>query len=192
MNKIGDFKIKGREATFMLTNLLPVEIDVCLVIRSSKVDEEASVGSSFVIKRFLVPDRAFVEEQLLWLSIPIARDLQRAWLVEVVFDQITFRLRFSVLEVTVVTWLITVVVEARLIWIDNHLPLSIKANCFPAICVCDQTNLLRCHRRDQDQQQDNQKCFHKWKVIHRGAMITQRVDDELKTASVIQGFRQSG
>ena len=76
----------------MLTKLLAVEIDVCEVIRSAKVDEDPSVGLPLIIKRFLVPNRAFVKEQLLRLRIPVAGNPQRFGLVEVVFDQLAWTL----------------------------------------------------------------------------------------------------
>ena len=63
-NEIGDLEIKWREAAFVLPDLLAVEINVCLVIRGAEIDEETRVWLALVIERFLVPDRAFVEEQL--------------------------------------------------------------------------------------------------------------------------------
>ena len=65
LNEIGDFKVEGREATNVLTNLLTVEINVCLIVGCSKVNKEAGVGPSLVVEGFLVPDGAFVKEQLL-------------------------------------------------------------------------------------------------------------------------------
>ena len=62
-NETGDFEVERREAAFMLPDLLAVEINVSLVVRRSKINEESRVWPALVIKRFFVPDGAFVKEQ---------------------------------------------------------------------------------------------------------------------------------
>jgi len=56
-------------------DLLAVEINIRDIVRCPEINEEASVLLSLIIKRFSVPDRTFVKEQALLLSIPISRHL---------------------------------------------------------------------------------------------------------------------
>ncbi len=57
----------------MPSDLFSVEVNIRNVIRRTEIDEEPSVFLSLIVKRFLVPDRAFVEQQALCLGIPISR-----------------------------------------------------------------------------------------------------------------------
>src|SRR5439155_4784008 len=71
-NEFGYFKIERRESALVSPNLLAVEINIRDVVCRAKVNKEPSVLFSLIIKRFLVPDGAFVEQQALCLSIPIS------------------------------------------------------------------------------------------------------------------------
>src|SRR5215471_90664 len=55
-NEFGYFEIKGCEAAFMTTELLPVQVNIGNVIRRSKINEQASILFLLVVERFLVPD----------------------------------------------------------------------------------------------------------------------------------------
>jgi len=84
------------------------------------------------------------------LRIPVAGNLQRFRLVEVILDQFAFILSLGVLEIAVITWLITIIVEARLVRIDDHLPLTVESSCLSALGISDQ---LCSHTRDEQQQE---------------------------------------
>src|SRR5688572_25079150 len=71
-------EIERSETTFMLPDLLTVQINIRNVIRRTEVHEKPRVRLALIIKRLLVPNRPFVKEQLVRLRVPIARDLQRA------------------------------------------------------------------------------------------------------------------
>ena len=60
-----------------------------------------------------------------------------------------FDVGFRVFEVTVIAWLITVVVITRFVRIDDRLPGAVKTDRLAAFGVCDQTDLLCLHGRNQ-------------------------------------------
>src|SRR5215813_4217865 len=111
-NEPRDLEVERREAPFVLTDLLAVEIDVSEIVGRTEVDEEARVRFALVVKRLLVPDGAFVKEQLVCLRVPIARNLQRSRVIKVILNQVARAFRLGVLEVTIVARLITVVIKA--------------------------------------------------------------------------------
>jgi hypothetical protein len=78
LTRVRYLEIEGRETTFVLTELLAVEINICEIIRGAEVDEETRVRLALVIERLLVPDCAFVEEQLIFLRVPVAGHFQRS------------------------------------------------------------------------------------------------------------------
>ncbi len=59
----------------MTSNLLTVKINIREIVGRAEIDEETGVFFSLIVKGFPVPDRAFVEKQLLCLSIPVSRNL---------------------------------------------------------------------------------------------------------------------
>src|SRR5205814_1459546 len=72
--------------------------------------------------------------------------------IEIVFDQIAFGLGLRVLEIAIGTGLITIIVIAAFVRIDNGSPFPVKADGFSAIGVCDQLNVLSgngCENREK-------------------------------------------
>src|SRR6266566_871192 len=66
-------KIERRETALVPPNLFPVKIDIGHIVGRTEINEETCVLFSLIIKRFLVPNGAFVEKQSLALSVPISR-----------------------------------------------------------------------------------------------------------------------
>src|SRR5204863_9527010 len=88
--------------------------------------------------------------------------------VEVVLDQIRFALGFGIFEVAVVAWLITVVVVAGFVGVDDRLPLTIETGGLTAVNVCDQTDLLRSYTgNSREQAQEKKQCFHHTRLINK-------------------------
>ena len=121
----------------MPADFLPVEINIREIICRPKIDEETSVRLSLIIKSLLVPDGTFIEQQAIFLSIPISRHLQGSGTVEIILNQIALVLRFGIFEIAVGAWLVTIIIVARFVRIDDCSPLSIKADGLSAVRVCD-------------------------------------------------------
>jgi hypothetical protein len=124
------------------SQLLAVQIDVRQVVGRPEVNKQPGVGPALVVKTFLVPDRAFVKQQTVCLAIPVAGHAQRFRSVEIVLDQIALRFWFCILEIAVGARLVTIVVIAAFVRIDNGSPLTIETNGRSSLGVCNQINLL--------------------------------------------------
>src|SRR5207244_7554160 len=114
-------------------DFLPVEINIRKIICRPKIDEKTSVRLSLIIKSLFVPDGAFIEQQAIFLSIPISRHLQGSGAVEIILNQIAFVLRLGIFEIAVGARLVTIIIVARFVGIDDCPPLPIKADGLAAV-----------------------------------------------------------
>src|SRR3984893_6263693 len=110
----------------MSSELLAIQVNIRQVIRRSEINEQTGAIFLLIIKRFLVPDRALIEEQSLILRVPVAGHIQLLGSVKIIFDQIARAFRLCVFEITVGAGLIAVVVIACLVLVDDGLPSPVE------------------------------------------------------------------
>src|SRR6266496_5103402 len=137
----------------MWAELLAVQVYIRQVIGRSEINEQTCVIFLLIIERFLVPDRTLIEEQSLILRVPIAGHIYLFGSVEIIFDQVARAFGFCVLEVTVRTRLIAVIVIPSLVGVDNYLPPSVEVY---RVTPCDISNqgglllgLTGCNEQDE-------------------------------------------
>src|SRR5258708_18155807 len=110
----------------MLVDFTYIQVDICHVIGCSEISEQTSAILLLIVERFLVPDRALVEEQSLILRVPVARHIKLLGSVKIIFDQIPGAFMLRVFEITVGARLIAVVVIARLVLAYDRLPSPVE------------------------------------------------------------------
>ena len=143
---VRNFEIKGRKPAHMLAELFPVQIDRGGVIARSKMKKQPFIWRLYVVEIPLVPDAAFVKQKRLALSVPVPGHMKLARSSEIIFNKFRLGLRFVVLkECSVILQRLATVVEGpNVVWIHDHLPLTIQAGGLPRVNIRDQRRNLRC------------------------------------------------
>ena len=142
--QVADVEVKGGEATYVLTSLLPVHPDVTVIVHSTEVEQHATLLHRHSLKALLEPDSTLVEEQSFVLCVPVAWDLHGGRLVEVVFYQIFRTLRLGILEESPLHGFHAVVVVALLLHVNDVVPLAIEQHRLVGIHILDQWQFLTC------------------------------------------------
>nr|GFC61958.1 hypothetical protein [Tanacetum cinerariifolium] len=81
-------KLQRREAAAVHPQLFAVQVHVGLVVDGPEIQEIALASRGHQLKITLVPDGAFVVQQLGILRVPVTGHLQRSRVVEVVLNQL--------------------------------------------------------------------------------------------------------
>ena len=84
----GDVAVEGGEASLVLTDEMAVDPCLGAVVGCADVEEGVGVGLRGEGDVALVPERAFVEEEVGALGVPVAGDLDGGAFGEVVLDEV--------------------------------------------------------------------------------------------------------
>src|SRR5438552_2198279 len=122
--------IEGREAAFMFTQRFFVQPDTSTIMSRAEMEKGAQVRLSVIIKRLLIPERAFVPLQFRPLKIPITRHTQSRRGIEIVFDKIPAAERFPIQ--------VKAPRRSLLMWVNDVMPISVERERPPSRHVLDQ------------------------------------------------------
>src|SRR5438034_447627 len=122
--------IEGREAAFMFTQRFLVQPDTSPIISGAEMDERAHVCLSVIVKRFLVPERAFIPLQFRPLKVPISGHAQSRRGIEIVFNEIPAAERLPIQVKTPR--------RSLLMWVDDVMPIAVERKNPPTRNVLDQ------------------------------------------------------
>src|ERR1700728_766361 len=122
----------------MLANLLPIHPEDRLVIRRTYTQIGPRSGLWFKVEILLVPHQPLVPEELRLLRIPVAGYLDRLGLGEVVIHRPGIsRLGLLVHKPSTSNLMFVKVVKPCLIWVWNHMPVSVERKRRPLVRTGD-------------------------------------------------------
>ena len=98
LHDVGHVVVEGGESADMATELPAVEIDDCLVVDCTEIEDGSLACLRMVVEAALEPDGALVEEEAVVLCVPVTRNVHLLTLVEIVLDEFCLILRFLVAE----------------------------------------------------------------------------------------------
>ncbi len=122
----GDLAVEGSEAAFVLADFFGVDPDEGAVVGGAEVEEGAGVGLGGVLEVLLVPDGAFVVEEVRALGVPVAGDLEGGGVGEVVVLRMAVGVEGGVHEEAVFAEILVEVVEAGGVLVDDDVPVAIE------------------------------------------------------------------
>src|SRR5271168_5101876 len=76
MEDAGDLAVEGREAAFVVADVLAVDEEVGAIVGGPDVEEGARAGFRSVVEVVLIPEHALVVVEGFLLRVPIARNLE--------------------------------------------------------------------------------------------------------------------
>src|SRR6266446_7362755 len=129
MQQRGCVAIKGREAAFMFAQRFLVQPYAGAIIRRAEMEKGARIRLSVIVKRFLVPERAFVPLQFRPLKVPITRHAKSWRGIEIVFDEIPAARRLSIQ--------VKAPRRSLLMWVNDVMPIAVERERAPTRHVLD-------------------------------------------------------
>ena len=128
VHQAGDLAVERSESALVFASFLPVHEHA--EPHSWRRRREGTYGCwlALILEVLLVPDRAFVEEQRVTLRIPIAGNLQRRRLGEVVLDQLVACPGLLVEKVAIGSRLHAEVVVPVVVGIDDRMPVAVETD----------------------------------------------------------------
>jgi hypothetical protein len=124
----GNIAIEWSEAAFVLTDFLGVNPDESTVVGGADVEESAGLGPGSVLEVLLIPNGAFVVEELGSLRVPVARNLKRGGDSEVVVLGMAVGVERGVHKEAVFAEILMKIVEACGVLIDDSVPVFIQGD----------------------------------------------------------------
>ena len=122
----GEFAVERGEAALVLADFLGVDPDESAVVGGADVEEGAGAGFGGVLEVALVPDGAFVIEELGALGVPVAGDLECGGFGEVVVLRVAVGVEGGVHEEAVFAENLVEVVEAGGVLVDDDVPVAVE------------------------------------------------------------------
>src|SRR5271166_1681479 len=101
------FEVERCKPAFVLAQLFAIEVNGGAIVSRAKIGENPRSRVLMVAELAPVPDRPFIEHQLLALRVPVSRDVEHRRRIETVFNAITLILRLLISEesrLAVVKW----------------------------------------------------------------------------------------
>src|ERR1017187_5502817 len=132
-------EIERCESAFVFPQLFAVQVNGSLIVGSAEVNKHTRIRALVITELAPVPDRAFIEHQLLALGVPVSRNVQNGRCVETVLDAIAL-----------VAGLFIAKESSRLAVFErvhNSSPCAVEAYRRTAGYVCNQRG---CSRRSMD------------------------------------------
>ena len=125
-----------------MSNFLAIHPHMTVVVHGTEIKQCAIVLHRHSLETLLKPDGTLIEEQAFVLGVPVARNLHRWRLVEVVFYQILRALWFRILEKSPLCGLHTIVVITLLLHVHDVVPLAVEQQTLIGIHILNQWQFL--------------------------------------------------
>ena len=124
-----DFAIERRKAAFVVADSLLVDPDIGAIVGRADVQEGSHIRLRLEGKITLIPEDAFIAKERRLLGIPVTGNLEGGGIGEIVFLSLAFahQLRMLIEPVSVVAHRAVGGVKASAGWIDQVVPIPIKA-----------------------------------------------------------------
>ena len=160
LQQLCDIEVERCEATNVMPGLLTVHPHPTVVVHRPEIEQTPdSCLLTPPLKTLLEPHRAFVEEQPFVLRIPVARDLHRGRLVEVILDEVFGFLWLRIHEESPACGVHAIVVVALLLNIYDIVPLAIERHTLIGVHILDHWQCLCSGHRRENHSHDSDKEF---------------------------------
>ena len=137
----GDVAVEGSEAAFVLAGFFGVDPDEGAVVGGAEVEEGACVGLGGVLEVALVPDGAFVVEEVGALGVPVTGDFEGAGVGEVVVLGVAVGVEGGVHEEAVFAEVLVEVIEAGGVLVHDDVPVAVEGGGRAVVDVDEQSGL---------------------------------------------------